>query len=64
MNVRKGYKEFNIADGYADFENLNGVRALIEYDFAPIDKLWFEVEITFVFVHNKHPLATTTGPKI
>lgn len=53
MNVKKGYQEINIAGGYADFKNFNGVRSLIEYDFAPIDKLGFEIEIPFIFVHNK-----------
>ncbi|MEP7239119.1 MAG: HAEPLYID family protein [Ferruginibacter sp.] len=53
MNVKKGYKEINIAGGYADFKDFNGERALVEYDFAPIDKLGFEIEIPFVFVHQK-----------
>ena len=53
MNVKKGYKEINIAGGYADFKDFNGVRTLIEYDFAPIDKLGFEIEMPFVIVNNK-----------
>ncbi|WP_344830729.1 HAEPLYID family protein [Chryseobacterium ginsenosidimutans] len=53
MNVKKGYQEINIAGGYADFKNFEGVRTLIEYDFAPIDKLGFEIEVPFIFVHNK-----------
>lgn len=61
MNVKKGYKEINIAGGYADFKDFNGERALIEYDFAPIDKLGFEIEVPFVFVHQKDPSNMQTG---
>ena len=53
MNVKKGYKEINVAGGYADFNDFNGVRTLLEYDFAPIDKLGFEIEVPFVFVNQK-----------
>lgn len=56
LNVKKGYKEIDVAGGYADFKNFNGVRSLIEYDFAPIDKLGFEIEMPFIFVHDKHAL--------
>jgi len=54
MNVEIGFKEVNIAGGYADFEHFSGVRTLIEYDFAPIDKLGFEIEVPFIFVNEKH----------
>ena len=60
MNVKKGYKEINIASGYADFRDFKGQKALIEYDFAPIDKLGFEIEVPFTFVQEKIALPTTT----
>ena len=60
MNVKKGFKEINIAGGYADFKNFNGVRTLLEYDFAPIDKLGFEIEMPFVFI-NQIQQSTTNG---
>lgn len=53
MNVKKGYSEINLAGGYADFKDYNGFRTLLEYDFAPINKLGFEIEIPFVFVNQK-----------
>ena len=61
MNVKKGYKEINVAGGYADFEHFSGQRALIEYDFAPTDKLGFEIEMPFIFVKQKTQTTTTTG---
>jgi len=54
MNVKKGYQEINIAGGFADFKNFSGVRTLVEYDFAPIDNLGFEIEVPFIFVNNKN----------
>lgn len=57
MNVKKGYKEINLASGYADYKDFSSIRTLLEYDFAPIDKLGFEIEIPFVFVNQK---TTTT----
>ena len=59
MNVKKGYKEINVAGGYADFKDFSGQKALIEYDFAPIDKLGFEIEIPFTFVQNKETNPAT-----
>ena len=59
MNVKKGYKELNIAGGYADFKDFSGQKGLIEYDFAPIDKLGFEIEVPFTFVQEKHALPVT-----
>ena len=59
MNVKKGFKEINVAGGYADFKDFNGVRTLIEYDFAPMDKLGFEIEMPFVFVNPKTSAVQT-----
>jgi len=60
MNVRKGYQEANIGIGYADFRDFKGQRALLEYDFAPINKLGIEIELPFIFVQEKHPTSVTT----
>ena len=54
LNVKKGYQEINVAGGYGFFRDNNAVRGLIEYDFAPIDKLGFEIEIPFIFLPNQH----------
>jgi len=57
MNVEKGFKEANIGFGYADFKHFKGQRVLVEYDFAPIDKLGFEIEVPFIFVQDKNSIA-------
>ena len=58
MNVKKGFKEANIGFGYADFKGFKGQRVLVEYDFAPIDKLGFEIELPFIFVQEKNNIST------
>ena len=54
LNVRKGYKEINVGYGMAGFKDFNGIRALAEYDFAPMDNLGFEIEMPFIFVNYKN----------
>ena len=64
LNVKKGYKEIDVAGGYGDFRDYNGVRGLIEYDFAPIDKLGFEIEVPFIFIHDKHALPVADPEEV
>lgn len=64
MNVRKGFKELNIAAGHADFKNFSGQRALVEYDFSPTNNLGFEIEVPFIFVQEKSTTTTTSGEDI
>lgn len=61
LNVRKGYKEINIGYGMADFRDFSGIRSILEYDFAPINNLGFEIEVPFIFINNKHSQPTNTG---
>ncbi|WP_296149538.1 HAEPLYID family protein [uncultured Flavobacterium sp.] len=53
LNVQKGFQEFDVAFGYADFKDFSGYRTLVEYDFAPIDRLGIEIELPFAFVDSK-----------
>lgn len=53
LNVQKGFKEMDVAVGYANYEQFSGVRGLVEYDFAPAKGLGFEIELPFVFVNAK-----------
>ena len=47
--ARKGEKEWNIAFGITDKLRFDSHEALIEYDWAPINRVGFEGELPFTF---------------
>tara|TARA_R110002049_G_scaffold288330_2_gene470692 strand:- start:4353 stop:5213 length:861 start_codon:yes stop_codon:yes gene_type:complete len=47
LGARKGEKEWNIGLGLTDNLKFDTYEALIEYEWAPIDRLGFEVELPF-----------------
>jgi hypothetical protein len=49
LGARKGEKEWNIGIGAAEKRLSNEYEALIEYEFAPIDRLGLEIELPFLF---------------
>jgi hypothetical protein len=49
LGARKGEKEWNIGVGLTDNLKFDAYEALIEYEWAPIDRLGFEVELPFTF---------------
>ncbi len=49
LGARKGEKEWNVAMGLTDKTLFDQYTALIEYEFAPINRLGFEIEIPFTF---------------
>lgn len=53
LNVRKGYKDVSLAGGFANFRDFRRFRTLVEYGFAPVDKLGVEIEMPFVFIQRK-----------
>ena len=48
LGARKGEKEWNIGLGLTDNLNFDTYEALIEYEFAPINRLGFEIEVPFL----------------
>lgn len=48
LGARKGEKEWNVGLGLTDNINFDTYEALVEYEFAPIDRLGFEVELPFL----------------
>ena len=64
LNVHRGYKEINLGFGMAGFRDFNGQRLMLEYDFAPMDKLGFEIEVPFIFVQNKTHNTSTEVPDV
>lgn len=49
LGARKGEKEWNIGLGLTDNLRFDSYEALVEYEWAPIDRLGFEVELPFTF---------------
>ncbi|TRX60589.1 phosphoribosylformylglycinamidine synthase [Fulvivirga sp. M361] len=52
LGARKGEKEWNVGFGIADNENYDEYEALVEYEWAPVDRLGLEVELPFSFYYN------------
>ncbi|AWW28972.1 phosphoribosylformylglycinamidine synthase [Echinicola strongylocentroti] len=49
LGARKGEKEWNLGLGLTDNARFDSYEALIEYEWAPIDRLGLEVELPFTF---------------
>jgi hypothetical protein len=62
LGARKGEKEWNIGFGMTDKANYNAYEALIEYEWAPIDRLGFEVELPFSFYTPLDKTSADTLP--
>ncbi len=56
LGARKGEKEWNVGLGLTDKLAFDSYEALIEYEWAPIDRLGLEVELPFTF----YSAASTT----
>jgi hypothetical protein len=54
LGARKGEREWNIGTGITDNFGYDRHDALIEYEFAPIDRLGLEIETPFEF-YTRHP---------
>lgn len=52
LGARKGEKEWNIGLGLTDNLRFDSYESLIEYEWAPIDRLGLEVELPFTFYSN------------
>lgn len=49
LGARKGEKEWNLGLGLADHLHFDSYEALVEYEWAPIDRLGLEIELPFTF---------------
>lgn len=58
LGARKGEAEWNVAYGMTDVTSFTRYQGLIEYEFAPVHRVGFEVEVPFS-VHKDNPLDTT-----
>jgi len=63
LGARKGEKEWNVGFGITDNNEYDAYLALVEYEWAPIDRLGLEVELPFtVYPSNKNGM--TPGSKL
>lgn len=51
LGARKGEKEWNVGFGLTDNNTFDSYTGLIEYEFAPIDRLGLEIELPFTFYY-------------
>jgi hypothetical protein len=51
LGARKGEKEWNVGLGITDNKSYDIYTALVEYEFAPIDRLGLEIELPFSFYY-------------
>lgn len=49
LGARKGEKEWNVGLGLTDNLRFDSYEALVEYEWAPVDRLGLEVELPFTF---------------
>lgn len=54
LGARKGEREWNIGLGLTDNNDFDSYTALIEYEFAPINRLGLEVELPFSFYYRNN----------
>jgi hypothetical protein len=62
LGARKGEKEWNVGFGMTDKANYNAYETLIEYEWAPIDRLGLEVELPFSFYSPLDKSSADTLP--
>jgi hypothetical protein len=59
LGARKGEKEWNVGLGMTDKLDYNSYLALVEYEFAPVDRLGLEIELPFEFTSG---ISGSTNP--
>ena len=62
LGARKGEKEWNLGLGLTDNQKFDSYEALIEYEWAPIDRLGLEVELPFTFYSPVNGTANDSIP--
>lgn len=51
LGARKGEREWNVGMGLTDNQKFDRYEALVEYEWAPIDRLGLEIELPFTFYY-------------
>lgn len=58
LGARKGEREWNVGLGLTDNNRYDSYLALVEYEWAPINRLGLEVELPFTFYYNSNGKGT------
>jgi len=64
LGARKGEKEWNVGLGLTDNQNFDEYIALVEYEWAPINRLGLEVELPFSVYYPTAQNITSPGNKL
>ncbi|MDL5048826.1 HAEPLYID family protein [Oscillatoria amoena NRMC-F 0135] len=62
LGARKGEREWNFGMGIKDNVKFDTYEALIEYEFAPVDRLGLEVELPFTIVAAQNGVEADSVP--
>ncbi|MDP2162416.1 MAG: HAEPLYID family protein [Flavobacterium sp.] len=63
LGARKGEKEWNIGLGLIDNNSYDRYEALVEYEWAPVDRLGLEVEVPFSFYYKQNGTENSAIPQ-
>lgn len=64
LGARKGEKEWNIGLGLTDNNKFDKYTALVEYEWAPVDRLGLEVELPFSIYYPINSTEKSPGNKL
>jgi hypothetical protein len=64
LGARKGEKEWNVGIGLTDNNTFDMYEALIEYEWAPINRLGLEIELPFSFYYPTETNENTPSNKL
>lgn len=64
LGARKGEKEWNVGVGLTDNERYDAYTTLVEYEFAPVNRLGLEFELPFTFYYGGANGANRPGSRL
>lgn len=64
LGARKGEKEWNLGFGLTDKNNYDAYTALVEYEWAPVNRLGFEIELPFTMYYPTQETTNAPGSKL
>lgn len=64
LGARKGEREWNVGVGLTDRTDYDEYEALIEYEWAPVNRLGLEVELPFTFYYPSATNGSAPGNKL